>query len=412
MRPIIIILIIIALIIVSSQSIKFVTNAWEKTGFLLGSLEQSLFSKTQKNNPQEQSPNEESSTNLEGPTPKVKTKNPTSSTNNPTQNLGVSINTFIIGGPEEGEIIEETNRVTFEFSYRTSPTDTKSRITFETKIEGFDDEWVSTSSTKRTITLTPGSTEYTFLVRAKTNEVIDHTPAKRSFEINVSPYFEKVNISSVRARTSSRYGLITLSTRLNRDEEINITGWKTEGKGGKGIVPLGIEYFLYQPKAKENIIIKQGDRIYISEALNPLGKDRSFRPNKCMGYLKNEREYSIRGFSISVPGSCPRPTGEEISHLEPCCREFIKKAGGCVMPNYYSNPRIYMDQECVDFIEANFNYAGCFRNYSRDDNFLSKAWHIYMDRSLTISKGCDTLYLLDADGLFIDKYDYGDPICK
>ncbi len=395
MRLILVLFAIIAAIVVFSYLGQFLTNEGKDS-------QQGALPQTQENIPQQQSPEKQTFTRSAGSAAIVKPKQP-----------AVLINTYITFGPEEGEIIEETNKVTFEFEARISPDEIKNRVYFETKIERFDDKWISTSAKKRTVVLPPGPEEYTFLVRAKiSNDVIDLTPAKRTFEINISPYFGKVKIANVRPQTTSRSSLITLTTRLQKEEGVNITGWKTKSKGGSSTIPLGIEEYLYQQAAKEETVAQRGDTIYLSSARNPLGENRSFRPNKCIGYLVNDREFSIWGFSIPISKSCPKPTREDISHLNPCCQEFIRKVGTCRVPNYYSDPKISFDSECVSYLDANLNYAGCFRNYSKDRNFLGKQWHIYMNGSLTVSKGCDALYLHDKNNLLVDKYSYGQPFCK
>jgi hypothetical protein len=116
-------------------------------------------------------------------------KSPTSS---------ASIDTFIKYGPLEKEIIEDTNRVVFEFGAKVSAEETEGQISFETKIEGVDPDWQETFSNEREIDLPRGVGEYTFLVRAKINNIVDPTPAKRTFKIKVSPYFEKVKISNLK----------------------------------------------------------------------------------------------------------------------------------------------------------------------------------------------------------------------
>lgn len=332
-----------------------------------------------------------------------------SATEPPETKPAISINTYITSGPKEGEVINETNKVTFEFKAKISPEETEGRISFETKVEGFDEDWKKTYSQKRKINLPSGPKEYTFLVRAKIEDVIDKTPAKRTFKINTSPYFDKVRISRVRIETTSRPSLITLSSYLKKGEEINITGWKIKGRRGSFVIPGGIEKYspYYNPVPSKSIFIERGDIIYLSGSSNPLGRGRNFRSNKCMGYLANYRD-----FPIPLSKNCPRPTREEISHLDPCCQEFILRLGRCEIPDYSQKYSVARDSECVDYLDKNFNYAGCFRKYSRDEDFVGRNWHIYMNRNIVISNDCDTLYLRDQNGLIIDKYSYGRPVCK
>jgi hypothetical protein len=319
----------------------------------------------------------------------------------------ISVYTYITSGPKDGEIINDTNEVTFEFEGRVLPEETDGRITFETKVEGFDEDWKKTSSQKRKITLPAGPREYTFFVRAKINDVVDQTPAKRTFKINVSSYFEKITISSVRAKTSSRDSSITLTTHLKKGEEINITGWQIVGKKGSFLIPQGIEKYhpIYNQEPNEDILIKYGDKIYLSGALNPLGRDRNFRPNKCIGYLENYYD-----FPISLSKDCPKPSDEEISHLDLCCQEFIDDLRRCEAPDYSDNIKVSGDAQCTSYLTKTFNYDACFQKYSRDSDFLDNQWHIYMGHDL-ISESRDTLYLKDKQGLIVDKYTYGCLIC-
>jgi len=317
------------------------------------------------------------------------------------------IDTYITSGPENGEIIEDTNKVVFEFEAKILSDQVQGKTYFETKLIGFDSDWKKTSSKKRTITIALEPKEYTFLVRARTKNAIDYTPAQTTFKINVSPYFGKVKISKVLTETSSRPSLITL--RISLKGEVSITGWQIRGKAGSFVIPQGIEKYHpgYNPVPKESIFVKQGDRIYLSGSLNPLGRGRNFRPNKCFGYLTEYRD-----FPISFSTNCPKPTREEISHLNPCCQEFIIKIRRCKIPDYSNNLKISLDSECVSYLSENFNYTSCFMDHSRDENFLDESWHIYMNSNILASNDCDTLYLRDQNGLIVDTYSYGKPVCR
>lgn len=317
------------------------------------------------------------------------------------------INTYITAGPEEGKAIEGTNIVTFEFEAEFSSKESEGWMFFETKVEGLDDDWKRTSSPERTIILPLGQTEYTFLVRAKTSNSTDPTPAKRTFKVNLSPYFRKVKISNVRVPYSSYPSVITLRTSLNKEEEINITGWQVEGKRGKTTIPQGIERYFPSLSPKDNIIIKKDDIVYLSSGQGPLGKKRSFRSNKCFGYLTESGDSSL-----SLPKSCPKPRKEDIFHLNPCCQEFILQIRGCEVPDYSRNFRIYQDPECVSYLEKNFNYSGCFRNYVGDENFLWNSWYIFLNFDVATGDFCDTVYLRDQNGLFVDKHSYGQDVCR
>ncbi len=321
------------------------------------------------------------------------------------------LDTHIDSGPKQGEVIENTNKVVF--GWKTSSQNKEKPSGYETKVEGIDEKWVSTRSTKRTVTLPPGPKEYTFMVRAKTKDEVEPSPASTSFKINTSSYFGKVNISSITkpysSKNYSKPSLITLSTKLGEGESINITGWKIESKKGTITIPFGIEKYehLSGSPANENIFVKKGDRIYISSAQNPLGKGKNFRPNKCFGWLKNYYD-----FPISVSTSCPKPKKEDYEHLDVCCRELINRTYGCKKPDYSKTIKTAVDEECSSYIFENFNYSSCFNQHFRDDDFLKNQWHIYLNRNIIAVNECDTLVLRDQNGLIVDTYDYGKDMCR
>ena len=336
------------------------------------------------------------------------TSQKTTETTEPTepieQKITGEIDTFITSGPEQGEVIEETNKVTFGFEGKLLDSDDETRITFETKVLNIDDDWKSTSSNKRAITLPTGSKEYTFLVRAKAKDLIDQTPSERKFKINVSPYFGKIEIYSITTRSSTP-SLIRLSTKLSSDEQINIANWQIKSKTKTSIIPSGIEkYYPNQDTASSSMYVSRNHNVYISGGFNPLGSNKNFRLNKCMGYLENYND-----FPINISASCPKPTSEEISHLGYYCQKFIQSSSRCTIPDYSSQKNIMFDNECASYIQEYFNYAACFNQYEKDSDFLQNSWHIYLNSKniLTDNNTCDTLYLKDSNGLFVDKHSYG-----
>ena len=217
----------------------------------------------------------------------------------------------------------------------------------------------------------------------------------------------EVKISSIRIQTLSSPSLITLYTNnLQKDEKINITGWEIKTKNGSFLISKGLE--------KEDIIIKQGDRIYISSDPSPfLEKDKNFRPNKCMGYLSSSHK-----FTIPLPQTCPRPQSDKLpAYLNYWCKEYINTLGSCQAPTYdgLAKYELFKDDNCMSYLNTNLNYNGCFLNYQKDQNFYSREWHIYLDRRdkeiFPWNNEFDTLYIKDKNGLIVDKYDFGQRVC-
>lgn len=329
---------------------------------------------------------------------------------------GVSIDTYIKSGPRNNEVIDKTNKVTFEFKSILSPENTGGEVSFDTKMEGLETTWQETYSTQRTIELPGGQKEYTFWVRAKIKEknIIDQTPAKITFKLNLSPYFNKIKISEVRPPGFLYYSLITLNTYLQSNETIDITGWQIEGKRNTAQIPQGIETYnpLNQTASYQDIIIKQGDTIYISSEANPLGGNNwNFRENKCMGYLK-----SSHNFPIAISETCPRISSDKLpSYLEECCKQYANTLGACKQPTYQGMESygILKDSNCFNYLTYNLSYAGCYANYFQDKDFLQNKMHIYLNRTdrEIMDVQMDTISLYDKNGLLVNKYDYGTAPC-
>lgn len=321
-----------------------------------------------------------------------------------------SIDTLIKYGPLDKEIFNDTNVVLFEFGAKVSPPETKGQISYETKVEGLDKDWQPTNSTERTIELPKKVGEYAFSVRAKINDVIDPTPDKRTFTIYVSPHFKQVIISSVKPPTTLTPSLLSLSSQLNPQEKINITGWQIKGKNGIFTIPQGAEkYDSLNPLSKEDIMIKAGDRIRVSGNPSPLGiGETNFRPNKCLGYLADSNN-----FTIPILQNCPQPRTDRLPrYLSQNCQEYVKNRSSCESKPYekLKQSGIFDDPNCLNYIESNFNYSSCFSAYSLDSDFASSEWHIYINRfgrgPEIMNEKNDTIYLLDKEGLPVDRFSY------
>lgn len=331
------------------------------------------------------------------------------------QKSGISVDTFISFGPRNNEIINDTNRLSFEFGVKITPENTEGQISYETKVEGLETSWQQTYSTQRTIDFPAGQKQYTFFARAKIKDTVDPTPAKLTFTLNLSPYFGKVKMSNVRAPDIyANPTLITLNTYLGSSENINITGWKLEAKKGYLLLPqaMGTYNPLITTVQFQDIIVKQNDTIYISSESNPLGgKDWNFRVNKCMGYLDNATKFPI---PISV--NCPRPQGETLPlYLGTRCKEYIATLGACQQPTDtgMQSYDVFKDSNCLNYVNSTFNYTGCYAKYYQTANFWENQWNIYLNRTdREIMTDCDTIYLRDKNDLLIDKYIYGAPNCR
>ncbi|MBI1984510.1 MAG: hypothetical protein HYS60_00145 [Candidatus Wildermuthbacteria bacterium] len=224
-----------------------------------------------------------------------------------------------------------------------------------------------------------------------------------------SPYFQKIEITNVRATQGNQPALITLRSNSSDEGKISITGWRIKSTwSGEFRIPLGISS--YHPglnsEPAEQILLDRYETAYLKGEANPIGRGKNFKTNECFGYLKT--------FYPNIPGyySCyqDKPKVEDIKNLTPSCQEYILKEinfGSCQPPNYSNDP-IAANAECVAYINnypGGFNYQGCYQKHSKDSDFLSSDWHIYMDTTFGNSLH-DSIILYDSSGLIVDTYTY------
>ncbi|MDP2735267.1 MAG: hypothetical protein Q8P12_03600 [bacterium] len=314
------------------------------------------------------------------------------------------LDTVITQGPGEGSILSDSNVVTFEFEGSTVPSDTAGRVTFETRVQGVDQDWVRTSGRQRTITLPGGDSDYTFEVRSKLGTATDLTPATRAFSIKVSPSFGDVTVS-FRRSTASQPFLATLTPRLGTGETLSVSGWTLQSTTGSFSLGYGTERVLALGTSfQDPITVKRGDRILVSGAASPFGAGGNFKPNICIGWLKE-----FYTFPLSVPGSCPdRLRLEDVSFLNPSCQDFLLQKVSftkCEVPNYSQNTAVAGDSQCVSYINSNLTYNACVARHAQDATFLKNEWQVFANRSFGHLTR-DTIRLLDGNGLLVDEYIY------
>jgi hypothetical protein len=214
----------------------------------------------------------------------------------------------------------------------------------------------------------------------------------------LSPYFGKINISTVSYYTWGNYpAYITLSSSLPPDEKISITGWRIKSNLETILIPQTIE--VYDPSgfsSSVDIIFKAYQTVSFYSSFSPIGQN--FRLNKCIGYLEE-----IYDFSPPLPRNCPYINRAEISGLSGTCQNYILSLSSCQMPA--PNPPISPnDEACWAYLNT-LNYRGCFDRYRRDTDFLSSEWKVWMGR-INLDSSHDRLLLFDKNNLLVDEYSY------
>ncbi|MBN2197718.1 hypothetical protein JW698_00760 [Candidatus Wolfebacteria bacterium] len=234
-------------------------------------------------------------------------------------------------------------------------------------------------------------------------EIPDYLIPSNYTRDQLSPYFQKINISSVTA--SSFYSIyptqLRIYSNLSKDEKVNITGWKIKSNKGEFNIPQAVN--VYEPSGlitPSDIIISGNSSILILEGKSPIKK--SFRLNKCIGYLANTYD-----FNPSLPQNCPSISRSEIVHLSGQCQSYINSLWGCKVPEisfYNSLPGTDEGNACRAFLST-INHGSCFQKYHLDSDFLLNEWRLWVDR-IKLDSQHDRLLIFDEKGLLVDEYIY------
>lgn len=221
----------------------------------------------------------------------------------------------------------------------------------------------------------------------------------------LSPYFQKVQISSVRLFSySGQPSQIQLYSSLSKDKKVNLTGWQIKTNNARLTIPQAVN--LYEPSGgapSEDIILSGDSRVNIYSNTSPLSKN--LRLNKCIGYLSNNYI-----FIPSLPQNCPTISPSEISYLSGHCQSYILSLWGCKTPDdsfYDSLSTIKEGLACRQFLDT-VNYNGCFQKHRFDSDFLSNEWWLWLGWGVqpVLDSQHDRLLLFDKDGLLVDEYTY------
>ncbi len=216
---------------------------------------------------------------------------------------------------------------------------------------------------------------------------------------HLSPYFGKVEITSLRRPTSAGTGGgFTLQADFTLNELLDITNWRIKSnkseltiKGGSSDIP---------PVNLKRIILRPRTSAVFYTDINSFVKNVEL--NKCTGYLNN-----TYNFSPKLPTNCPRPERSDFITFSGECQSFIQSLSSCEQPtsaelNRFTRPS---DISCHEFLES-LNYGNCVREHSADPDFYSYGWRIWMSEKLPFDPRHDRLLLFDENGLIVDEYIY------
>lgn len=233
--------------------------------------------------------------------------------------------------------------------------------------------------------------------QSSTKPIIEPKNLPSGFMRNqISPFWQKVVITSAQPGTSKTYSRISLSSYLKQGDFLAVTGWVIKAKKGEYVIPRasGV-YSSYSVPG--DIVLKSGERVEIYSSKSPLG---NLRLNKCTGYLE-----TLFDFTPQLPQSCPRSyySNSDLYPFTPKCQDYVRSLGSCRIPetNFLW---LTGDSACRSFLDT-INYGGCLQKHQADSDFLAREWRVWTDRKI-LQEGHDRLLLFDSTGLLVDEYVY------
>ncbi|MEK7555639.1 MAG: hypothetical protein AAB516_02365 [Patescibacteria group bacterium] len=240
--------------------------------------------------------------------------------------------------------------------------------------------------------------------QAEKKEILDSQIPSGFTREQLSPYFQKITVSSVspnRSQSISSYSTIRLSSGISGEEIINITGWKIKSNRKEIIIPQAVG--IYSPlnwEPETDIILSKGNYVYIYS--NKSAFNRNLRLNKCVGFLEN-----IYDFIPSLPQNCPSISRSEYNYLSGECQSYILSLRGCELPKVsFSNslPGTSEGNACREFLNT-ISHGSCFKKYRNDSDFFSNEWRVWINADILDSQH-DRILLYDKIGLLVDEYSY------
>jgi len=227
------------------------------------------------------------------------------------------------------------------------------------------------------------------------------TPPPGFKESDLSPSFEKVKIRSVIKSGINK--IISLYVNYNLTSTINITGWKiTSNNGVQIVIPQAINDYYPSRYPKDEDIVGSGKHVInIYNWQSPNG--RSFRLNKCIGYLDDYYNYK---FNPSLPCFYPKLyKKEEILSFSGRCQDYILSLGNCKSPTPYELNSFSNEPKCRYFLDR-FSYDGCYNLLRNENDFLENEWRLWITGFWNFDERHDRILLLDKDNLLVDTYTY------
>ncbi len=217
---------------------------------------------------------------------------------------------------------------------------------------------------------------------------------------DLSPYFDKVRIASV--RRPNQYGVggeFTLRVDASAGTSVDVTGWSVRGNRGGNVIIFGAGG-TSGPVNQARVIVRPNTSAIFYAAGGTFVKNIEL--NACTGYLND-----LYVITPKFPNNCPRPSRSDLVTFSGECQNFINSLGSCEVPdaedvNRFTGSR---DVACRAYLNS-LNYGPCVSRYRDLPNFYSYGWRVWLGAELKFDPYHDRLILFDAAGKLVDEYVY------
>lgn len=227
-----------------------------------------------------------------------------------------------------------------------------------------------------------------------------------------SPYKGIVRISTVE-RSSDRpweeYVIIRRegysyfsNDRSKAEKPVDVTGWTISTMRESEPIPRAFNIPEIDAALRDIFLPPGGEVIVLSGVA---AYSTNFRENKCAGYFNETYSFTPYLSNSCVDSDIDRGillrkgfNGQCIDTIDslPSCRRPIGQL-----------PAGIIGSDCIDYMNENFNYIGCVKNFRDDKEFLRPIWRVSLRRPKKFfNSRHDRVILRDQNGLLVDEFEY------
>lgn len=183
---------------------------------------------------------------------------------------------------------------------------------------------------------------------------------------------------------------------------IDLTGWRIESLQSFGIIPRAFNIPEIDA-TEQDILLPPGGELIVTSGIPSY--QRNFRENACVGYL-NQSHAFVPGLAASCPDAQRNRSALLRQGFNGACIDAIMAVPSCRTPQGPFDVAAIKSQ-CLDYMNQNFSYVGCVKNFRDEKNFLKNTWRVHLGRTQKLfDSRHDRVTLRDAQGLLVDEFEY------